>query len=390
FRLGLSQAHTPDLRLAVGTAGDAVLVDGIRRPASNASHSHDAGHGAGVRELRHTCHDIADGVDSLLARLHPLVHMHESALDLDLRCLPKPDLFGIWPTANRYQDFFRFQPLLLFAFGRESNSHTVFGPLHFLNLGADKTADTFLLETAQQFFRNFFVLHRHQPRQHFYQRHFGAERTVNRRKLHAHGAAADDDHGLGDRIEAQHFNVGQDTVVGFEAGQHAGERPRGQDDVFGLDLGFFAAFAFDFHREHAAFGRASQPPKTGNAVHFVLTHQKIQALGMLGHDLVLALLHHFPVQLASAQTLDAVLRSSFQMIADFGVEQQRLGRNAAYLQARPTQLGVFLEQAGFQAQLAGAERSSVPAGAGPDDGNVIDGFWQSSAPCGENRPKANI
>src|SRR5207248_1706109 len=129
---------------------------------------------------------------------------------------------------------------------------------------------------------------------------------------------------------------------------------------------------------------------TEYAVHLVLFHQKIQALGVLGDDLILAVLYDFPIQFARAQTINAIFFGGLEVIVNFGVKQQGLGGNAAHMQACAAELVFFINQAGLQSKLAGAECGGVSAGPAPDNGNVIDGLWQGSAPSTEIRKDQNM
>ena len=58
--------------------------------------------------------------------------------------------------------------------------------------------------------------------------------------------------------------------------------------------------------------------------------------------------------------------------------QQRLGRNAADVQAGAAELGVFLDDRGLQAVLAGANGRGVAAGTAPDDDQVVCHFFTLS------------
>src|SRR4051812_31390010 len=68
------------------------------------------------------------------------------------------------------------------------------------------------------------------------------------------------------------------------------------------------------------------------------------------------------------------------MVGELRIEQQRLGRDAAHVQAGAAELVVFLDERGLQAKLAGADGGGVTGRAGANDGNVIDRLWQRSAP----------
>ena len=133
---------------------------------------------------------------------------------------------------------------------------------------------------------------------------------------------------------------------------------------------------------HAVFGRASQAREAEHAVNLILAHQKIEPLGVLGNDLVLAVLDVLPVQLARAQAVNAVFFSGLQVVINFSVEQQSFCGDAANVEAGAAELVLFFNEAGLQTKLAGAESGRVSAGASADDGNVINSVWQNSAPSG--------
>src|SRR5216683_111640 len=243
LRFGLGETDAANLRLAVGASGDAVLVDRLARFAGDAGDRHDSAHGAGMRKLRVSGHDVAHGVDGFFARLHPLVHMDVPAFGLDRRQLFEPDLFGVGPAAHGDQNFFRFQLLLRLAVGREVDDHAGFGLLDLVDFGIDEAGDALLLEIAQQLFADFFIFDRHQARQHFDDRDLGPERPVEGSKLHAHRARADDDHRFGNRAQAQHFDVGKNAVIGLQPRQHARIGAGSENQVLRLHLRFRAALA---------------------------------------------------------------------------------------------------------------------------------------------------
>ena len=91
---------------------------------------------------------------------------------------------------------------------------------------------------------------------------------------------------------------------------------------------------------------------------------------------VFAILDGGPVELARVHALDAEFLGVFQMVPEFGIKQQRLGRDAADVQAGSAEQSVFLDERGLQAILAGADRGGVSGRATANDGYVIDGFGQ--------------
>ena len=59
-------------------------------------------------------------------------------------------------------------------------------------------------------FETLFVFDGHIPRQHFEDGHIRAERLIDAGELYAHRARADHDQRLGNLVQAEHFDVGQD------------------------------------------------------------------------------------------------------------------------------------------------------------------------------------
>src|SRR5262249_38868055 len=140
----------------------------------------------------------------------------------------------------------------------------------------------------------------------------------------------------------------------------------------------------------AAFGGTGQPPETLHPIHLVLAYQKVETLGVLSDNLALPVLDGFPIQLARAQAVDAVLLRRFHVVVDLGMEQQRFGRDATHVKAGPAEQRVFLDEAGLQAQLTRAKGGWVSPRSSADNGNVVNSLWQGNAPCRKNLRKANI
>ena len=165
--------------------------------------------------------------------------------------------------------------------------------------------------------------------------------------------------------------------LGLEAGKHARFRARGENHVLRLQMAGLVV-VHDFDGQHAILRRAGQLAVALHGLNLILLHQELEALGVLGHDLRLAILNRGPVQLARVHALDAKFLGVFEVVPEFGVEQQRLGRNAAHVQAGAAEESVFFDECGFQALLAGANGGGVSGRSAADDGDVINGFRQSN------------
>ena len=162
-------------------------------------------------------------------------------------------------------------------------------------------------------------------------------------------------------------------------GSMRASEPVARITFFALSWARFAIVR-DFDGKHAILRRAGQLAVSFDGFHLVLLHQELEALGVLGDDLRLALLDGSPVQLARVHAFDAEFLGLFQVVPEFGVEQQSLGRDAADVQAGAAEESVFFDERGFQAVLAGADGGGVSGRAAADDGYVVNGFGQWNGP----------
>ncbi len=134
----------------------------------------------------------------------------------------------------------------------------------------------------------------------------------------------------------------------------------------------FCAVRIHVHRVHAILRTARQPSKTRKNRDLVLLHQELKALHVLRDDRVLARQHRRPIERRRPDPRDAVLRRVLQVVPELGVEQQRLGRNAAHVQARPAQLRARVNQRDLQPILRPANRRRIPSRPAADHRHVIN------------------
>ena len=102
----------------------------------------------------------------------------------------------------------------------------------------------------------------------------------------------------------------------------------------------------------------------------VLLHQAFDALGVLGHDLVLAVLDQGQVQ-ARVVAVDALFDRILEVIPNVGAVQQRFGWNTADMQTCAAEFRVLLDDRGLETVLAGTHRRRVPARSATDDDEVV-------------------
>src|SRR5271166_576599 len=377
FGFGLGQADAADFGMAVGRVGNARLVDRLGRFAGNVGDGDDAFHGSRVRQLRIAHGNISDGVDARFGGPHIFIGLDEATVDFDLRVFDT-DVFRAGGAANRDQHLVGFELLLLAVHGK-GHRYAVFSALDLLDLGVHKAVDAALAVDAHQFLGDFLVFHGHVTRQHLEDDHVGAERLINAGELDSHGAGADHDQRFRNVVEAEDLDVAEDAIVGCESGKHARHRSGREDHVLGADGGL-ATLALDFDGVDAVLGRTGELAVALDYGDFILLHQERQALGMLVDDTLFSLLDAGPVEGDSGGVFKAEGRAIFHVVKDFGVKQQGLGGDAAHVQAGASQVGVFLDEGGLEAQLPGADGRSVPSGPATDDGYIVDGVSHGVAP----------
>src|SRR5207248_7966765 len=105
--------------------------------------------------------------------------------------------------------------------------------------------------------------------------------------------------------------------------------------------------------------RSGEPSITLDHIDLVFAHQEIESVGVLGDNLVLARLDSRPIQLCAFDAFDAKLLRFLDVVIDFGIKEQRLGWNAAHVQAGAAKLVVLLYEGYFQPILAAANGGSV-------------------------------
>ena len=193
------------------------------------------------------------------------------------------DVLSARLAADGDQDFFGFDFLLL-AFGGDGDGDSGFRLFDFVDFRAGVEVDAALAEDAGEFFGDFFVFYGNEARQHFDDRHFAVERAVDGGELDADRARADDHQRLRKFFQAEDFDVGENAVVGFEAGKHAGFRAGGENYVFRFDMAGFVV-VHEFDREYAVLRRAGKFAVAFQGLDFIFLHQELEAFGVLGDDL---------------------------------------------------------------------------------------------------------
>ena len=241
----------------------------------------------------------------------------------------------------------------------------------FVTLVFAEDLDALLLELLAREACDLGVLDGKDLRQHLDHGDVGAHGVEERRELDADRAGTDHQQRFRHPLRHHRLKIGPDQfLVGLQPRQHARPGAGGEDDVLGL-IGALAQRAlrrFDgglLHRDLAGrIDRGLAPDHRD----LVLLHQEADAVIEAFRDAARARHHGLRIErdfLGGKPVILGVLH----VVVDFGRAQQRLGRDAAPVQADAAEIG-FFDDRGLEAELGGADRGDVAAGAGADDDDV--------------------
>gem|GEM_PF-6665069 len=147
--------------------------------------------------------DIARGINPLHVTLIVVADLHVIAIELELH-LRRKHAFDIRHHADRRQHGLRLD-LLRLAVLHQGELHGILAHAEILALRRRPNRDALLFECAMQRFRDLFVLHRQDLRQHLHERNLGAEGIIKIGEFHSDRAGADDHDRLGQGFARQRF-----------------------------------------------------------------------------------------------------------------------------------------------------------------------------------------
>ncbi|MNN08188.1 hypothetical protein D3C81_1210380 [compost metagenome] len=219
--------------------------------------------------------------------------------------------------------------------------------------------DALLLQAIGQRLDQVLVGARHQLVHELDHGDLGTQRAVHGGHFQADDAAADDQQGLGHFRQFQRVGGIHHALVFPREVRQLHRLRTGRDDALleAQQLGL-AVVAGDFQ----LVGR----DELGHALHgadLALLGHAGQALGQLTDDLFLVLAQLVQADLRRA-VLDAQVTGVRGVVDDLGGMQQRLGRNAAHVEADAAEVGVAFDEHGVHAQVGRTERGGVAARAG--------------------------
>ena len=197
--------------------------------------------------------------------------------------------------------------------------------------------------------------------------HLGAEAAPHRAHLEADDAGADDDHLLGHGGQRERAGRRDDALlVNGHAGNAHDLGAGGDQNVLAPDGLLRAVVAVDLD----LVGRRKLAPAL-DIVDLVLLEQALDAARQLPHVLVLVGEHLAQVE-ADAGRVDAKLAHVvLGLVVEVRRVQQRLGRDAADVEAGAAERAALLDARDLHAHLAGLDGRDVAAGAATDDNEVL-------------------
>ena len=199
----------------------------------------------------------------------------------------------------------------------------------------------------------------------FHHRDLRPQAPPDRAQLQPDDPGADDDHRLRHGGEGQRpGGIDDPRLVHLDAGQTGRLGPRGDDDVAGVEHSVPAGTR---DRDLARSGDAAEAL---DPLDLVLLEQEFDALGQGPDAVALLLLHLGKVELDRALDAQAGKVLARQLV-EFGGVQQRLGRDAADVQAGAAQGRAALDTGHRQTQLTGPDGRIVPARPAADDDHVV-------------------
>jgi hypothetical protein len=310
--------------------------------------------------------DVADRVDVRLLRAHPAIDLDDPAVGLDAGRL-ESDVLDVGGPARRDEHHLGAQLGRLLAVRPDVQADPVVVGRDGVRVeaGAGHDRDPALLEAALDHPADLGVLERHDPGQVFEQRHANADVLEHRGEFDPDRARADDHDVLRKRVHAQDVVARDDPVaVRLEPGQRLDPRTRGEDHVGGIEHALAAGA-----RRAVLTGlvdpdllRAIEPAATLDPGDLVLGDEALEPGPHPLHDGIAASGHRGVVDLGLARQVEAELLGVADPIDEAGGLEQRLGRDAAAVQACAADL-VLVDEGNLQPELGGAERRRVSAGA---------------------------
>ena len=365
FQLGFGLADPGDLRVRVDHARHHVIID-MARLASD-----QLGDGGAVILClvgQHRPVNAVTDCPDTVGNLEVIGGLDNAALVGLAANRFEAQPFGIGAAAHSDDDGIGFEGFLVTAFCRlHEKLDLVVHPLNASDLLAKAELKALFLEDALGFLGDLIVCARHDAVEIFDHGHIGAKTGPDRAELQPDNPGADNDQLFGNFLERDGPGIGHDALfVDLDIRQGGRLRPRRDHDILRIQRLLLAVLAIDL--DDALVLDAA---KAFDVIDLVLLHQEFDALGQALHGIFL-LAHHLRQVDLDPAGLDA---EPFEIILgrreQFRRVQQRLGGDAADIEAGAAEHAALVDDGGLQAKLAATDRAIVAAGAAADNHYIV-------------------
>jgi hypothetical protein len=190
-------------------------------------------------------------------------------------------------------------------------------------------------------------------------------------ELHTDGAGADDQDRTRQVAGEDLLLVGDDVLAQGGARQQFGVGAGGDDDVVEGDR--LRATLAELDRERIRAGERTLAVVLGD---LVLLHQEVDALDPAVRDLTAAIEGRSEIEGRLPADTEG-FRFLGEDMGQLRIAQQRLGRDAAHVQAHATPV-FLLDDRCSQAELSGADRGDVTAGTSTENDDIVVGSHDPS------------
>ena len=355
----LSESDARDLRLAVGATWEGPPAGG----GALAEHSLNGLNGLPAGDMRKPRwpDNVSRRVDAGDAGLVAVVDGNISSfVELDR----SRAAWKQWRDADRHEGDIGRKCFVSTA--GDSDLHTVFRGLGFLDLRAGEDTNALLGKGLLERYRNLGVLDRKDVRHHLDDGHLRAESIEEVGKLDADRAGPDDDDLLRLLRDGKRMAAANDAgAVERKAGHLAGDNSRGDQDLRRGEFLLRAISAPDL--DLAGFRNAGI---TLDVVDLVFLEEELDAAGELVGYLAGTADDLVPVVLEARNLEPEVCGMVTYQRIELRVFEQGFGRDAAPVQAGAS--GPFLlDDSDALAKLGGADSADIAGGAAADNDEVV-------------------
>ncbi len=317
-----------------------------------------------MRQHEFRC-DVPDREDVRHVRTTPAIHLDGAPLgQLDTGVFQAVAL-DPGREANRLQDLVRLQHLL-FAIFCDCHSYVRASVLNGLDSGRGEHVDAEPPVTFGQLGGNLDILRRNHPIEEFHDGDLHAVVVQHVREFHPDRAGAGDDDALG-QLGAENLLLVRDHPLPQRRARQQLGGGAGRDDAVP-----------EGHRLLAAIGqldpqsrRVGEGAPAGQLGDLVLLHQEVDALDPSVRDLPAAFVRLAVVKKLTVPStwIPKVLASFWKNVRQLRVAQERLGRDAAHIQAHAAPV-LLLHHRDTESQLRGPDGGHVPTWASAQDHDV--------------------